>query len=337
MKILVVNVNWIGDVVFTSTIFHSLKESYPEAQISCMAVPRVHEILRHITSIDDIINFDEEKKHKSILGKIKLIFQLRKEKFDIVFLLHRSFTRSLLVFLARIPVRVGYDHRNRKIFLTHIVKPLEKTVHRAEHYLHVIESYGVKVKIRESSILIDEQLRDDAKAILRQHGVSDDDYIVIVHPGANWELKKWPQHNFTLLIEQLILDLKLNVVMTGAPSDMGHVQDIVKGLKKQPIILVGKTDLKQLVALLKRANIVISADSGPLHLANSCGTDVIGIYGPTRPEITGPRGAGRHTILQKDVGCNRVACYYLECPDNVCMQAITVQDVIESVKQIKDS
>ncbi|MCK5083845.1 MAG: hypothetical protein KAR31_13130, partial [Candidatus Omnitrophica bacterium] len=88
--------------------------------------------------------------------------------------------------------------------------------------------------------------------------------------------------------------------------------------------------------LMKKANLVISGDSGPLHIANSVGSEVIGLFGPTRPEITGPRGSGRAHIIQYDVGCNREPCYHLMCPDNICMQSITAGEVLEIVRQIKD-
>ena len=89
------------------------------------------------------------------------------------------------------------------------------------------------------------------------------------------------------------------------------------------------------MALMKRADCVVSADSGPVHIASSVGTNVIGIFGPTRPEITGPRGSGRAVILQRDVGCNRRPCYNLECPDNICMQAVNVKEVLDAVRQFQ--
>jgi len=98
--------------------------------------------------------------------------------------------------------------------------------------------------------------------------------------------------------------------------------------------LAGRTNLKQLMALLARATVVVTADSGPMHMASSLGTPVVCVFGPTRPEITGPRGIGRTVILQKDVGCNRDVCYRLDCPDNRCMKAVTVGEVTEAVERL---
>ena len=99
--------------------------------------------------------------------------------------------------------------------------------------------------------------------------------------------------------------------------------------------LAGKTDLQTMAALFERAECVISSDSGPLHVANAVGTDVVAIFGPTDEKITGPRGIGRSLVIKKDVGCNREACYHLKCLDNICMKAVTVKDVLDGYRQIK--
>ena len=112
-KILVINANWVGDVVFSAPLFRALKEAYPQAHVSCLAVPRVKEVLESIPDLDEMIIYDERGKHRSPLAKIQLILELKHQRFDIAFLLHRSLTRALLVFLAGIPQRVGYDTKGR--------------------------------------------------------------------------------------------------------------------------------------------------------------------------------------------------------------------------------
>ncbi|MCA9399693.1 MAG: glycosyltransferase family 9 protein, partial [Candidatus Omnitrophica bacterium] len=137
------------------------------------------------------------------------------------------------------------------------------------------------------------------------------------------------------LVRQLACRDYRKIVISGAKKDVSLAADISEGLGEKVAIMAGETTLKQLMALMARADIVISADSGPLHLANSVGTKTIALFGPTRPEITGPCGKAEVRILQHDVGCNRQACYYLECPDNVCMQAITVNEVERAVKLLE--
>jgi len=123
-NILVFNVNWVGDVIFASPIFRALKQKYPQARVTCLAVPRVKEILQCCPGLDEVIEYDEKGRHRGLWAKLSLIRRVRKQKFDAAFLLHRSWTRALLVFLAGIPVRVGYDTKKRGALLTHKVEPL---------------------------------------------------------------------------------------------------------------------------------------------------------------------------------------------------------------------
>ena len=139
-----------------------------------------------------------------------------------------------------------------------------------------------------------------------------------------------------MLVCGFLGELDFKIVMSGTHKDNSLFRKMNSLTFRSVINLAGQTDLKQLMALMNRADIVISADSGPLHMANAVGSNVIGLYGPTRPEITGPRGNGKAFVLQHNVGCNQEPCYYLQCPDNICMKSITVDDVNEIIKQIRN-
>ncbi len=333
-RILVVNVNWIGDVIFSLPIFKALKRNYPESEIACLAVPRVKKILEASHWVDEIIVYDEKGKHRNPLAKLRLIRELRRKKFQIAFLLHRSWTRALLVFLAGIPERIGYDTKGRGLFLTHRVKSLSVHGHRSDYYLNVLESYGIKVEDRGCELNVLPEPKTQLDQLLHRYDVKREDILIVINPGGNWNLKRWPKENFALLINRLSNEVKAKIIISGADKDYEFALEIAQRSQVNPIVLAGQTDLLQLVTLMKRANLVISADTGPLHLASSVGTDIIGLFGPTKPEMTGPRGKGRIKILHHDVGCNREPCYFLTCPDNICMQSVTVEDVMEAVHQM---
>lgn len=336
-RILVVNVNWLGDVIFSSAVFKALREKYPASKISCLAALRVREILESIPAIDEIIIYDEKDEHKSLWAKLGLIRDLSRRRFNVAFLLHRSLTRALLVFLAGIPQRVGYDTKSRGIFLTHRIKvPSTDSVHRADYYLNVLESFGVPVHDRASFLAVPALAESQVQDILKSHGVGENDFVIVIHPGGNWDLKRWPPANFGLLIDQLMKDVRVKIIIAGADSDRSLVGEITAYLVRKPVVLAGEINLQQFMALAKRADCMVSADSGPIHIASSVGTPVVGIFGPTDPKITGPRGSGRAVILRYDVGCNRQPCYYLQCPDNVCMQTVNVRKVFDAVEQIKN-
>lgn len=333
-RILVVNVNWLGDVIFSSTAFAALQSHYPQAQISCLAVPRVSEALRHIPCIKEVIIYDEKGKDRFVFGKIKLILALRSRKFDGVFLLHGSWTRALLVFLAGIPVRVGYDRKGRGWLLTHRVTPVVGMTHRGDMYLHVVESYcGPSAVARVTNVSIPEADILRAREKLVQQGIQKDDFLVLMHVGGNWPQKRWPIENFIKLSNILAQDEKIKVVISGGPSERSLADRILQGAIRKPFIVVGQTNFIELAALMKSANIVISADSGPLHIASSVGTPVVGLFGPTHPLVTGPRGSGRKYILHPKVGCNEKPCYHDTCCDNICMKAISVKDVVDQIEK----
>ena len=233
-KILVVNVNWLGDVIFSSPVFTNLRRQYPDAYIACLAPSRVKEILECIPSIDEVIIFDEKGAHKFPWAKLALIMQIRRKKFDAVFLLHRSLTRALLVWLAGIPVRVGYDEKSRGVFLTHKVKP-SLAAHRSDHYLNVIESFGINIISREAFLKVDSESIKVADEILKNEGIAPEKSFIAVHVGGNWDLKRWPKENWQSLISQLLAENKCQVLVTGAFSDISLIDTICSPLKIKPV------------------------------------------------------------------------------------------------------
>ena len=337
-NILVVNVNWIGDVIFSTPVFRALRVRYPQAHIVCMAVARVVPVLECCPYVDEIIVYDEDRKHKWLWGKIAFAAGLRKFHFDAAFLLHRSWTRAFLVYLGGARERIGYDLKDLGRLLTHKVERPAEEIHRADYYLHIIESYGIEVTDRTTEIVPAAQSMTEIEQSLAQSGIFENEnhYLIVINTGGNWPLKRWPKDYFAALIERLVESMgsDVRIVISGADKDVKRAQDIRRMSAAEPVVLAGKTSLEQTFALMKRADLVISADSGPLHIASSVGTSTIAIFGPTRPEVTGPRGKGRSVILQEDLDCNRRACYQLDCPDNRCMRSVSVDDVLREAVRI---
>lgn len=334
-NILIVNVNWLGDIIFSTPVFKALKRQYPQAVITCLGVPRVREVLECAPGVDRVLIYDEKGRDWNPIAKLGLILKLRREKFDAAFLLHRSMTRALLVYLAGIPVRVGYDIKAKGPLLTHRVPPAENLIHRSDHYLKVIESFGVKVSDRVCELNVDPEAEEYIARLFREKGIVSSDFTAVVNTGGNWDLKRWPQDNFIKLIGRLAGDLQAKVIIPGGKQDVAMVENIARRSGAPVINLAGQTNLKQLAALMKKVSVVICADSGPLHVADSVGANTVALFGPTKSEMTGPRGQGRNILIQNDVGCNREPCYHLKCPDNVCMKSIDVEQVLDAVRQFK--
>ncbi len=333
-RILVVNVNWLGDVVFSIPVFKALRQNYPQAHICCLALPRVVEILQCVPQIDQIIIYDEKGKNRGLWGKLCVLREIRRQHFDAVFLLHGSWSRALLMRLAGVPIRVGYAGKQKEKILTDVIPILTEEHHKSDVYLNVIESFGIKVLDRTATLAVPAQASVGIDKILLGKGLSIDEPFVVVHTSGNWDLKRWPQKNWAQLIKILRVDLKLNVVISEGPKEARWAEEIACLSGVNPVVLAGETTLHELMALLQRALIVISADSGPLHIASCVTKNIIGLYGPTTPLTTGPRGLADAQIFYHDVGCNRAPCYYLACPDNVCMKSVTVEMVVKSVERL---
>jgi len=329
-KILIVNVNWLGDVLFSTPFIRSVRRKYPDAYISCMIVPRCKEILEGNPHLDDLIIYDEEGKHSSLLGKLQFISLLRSKKFDEVYFLHRSLTRTMLTALAKIPKRCGYVTKKRKLFLTHRIEPPKERMHRVEYFLYLAKELGFPTDNLGYDFFIPPEEELYIEKFLQEVELKDEPFIVL-NPGANWLLKRWPVENFGILGNILTKEMKFKVVISGSEKDLELGEKIASFMEEKPIMAVGKTNLKQLGALFKRAKLVITNDTGPMHIAIAVGSRVIALFGPTSSEITGPYGPGEYRVIQKDIGCT-VPCYHLKCKDNRCMKAITPQDVVKEVE-----
>ncbi len=333
-KILIVNVNWLGDVLFSSAVFQTIKNKRSDVWLSCLAHPRVKEILEMIPGLDEIIIYDEDQKHATSLSKWRLISHLRNQKFDRVYLLHRSLTRALLVFLAGIPRRIGYATKNRGFLLTEALKVTPNAKHRMDYYLGVIEK-DFPMPVKTCRLNVGPEQKEYTVKLLQNLNISPSDKKVCIHPAGNWNLKRWPKEYFIRCIEAF-QKRGIKVILIGTTKDRALIDQIKKQLKEEPIDLLGKTSIKQLAALMQICDCVISGDSGPLHIANSVGVKTIALYGPTSVGVTGPRGLALSSILRQNVGCNEKPCYHLACPDNICMKSISVLDVLDAFEQIKN-
>ena len=159
--------------------------------------------------------------------------------------------------------------------------------------------------------------------------------LVGINPVAQWKTKLWQNEKFALLADRLIRDMGADIVFTGGPGDRETVEDIRSRMKEASLSLAGKTNLRQLAALYEKSDLVISTDTGPMHLAAAVGTPVAALFGPTAPWRTGPFGWG-HEIVRTGIRCS--PCYKRRCSqgDGVCMSGIQVSDVLDAVRRIRN-
>ncbi|MFH1888707.1 MAG: lipopolysaccharide heptosyltransferase II [Candidatus Omnitrophota bacterium] len=334
-KILIFNVNWLGDVLFSTAVIRNIRRNYPDSFIACALPGRCYPVLKGSPYLDEIIIFDERERHRGIMSKIEFIRFLKRRKFDSVFLLHGSLTRALICRLAGITERIGYRTKKRGFLLTGSLKPVDRdALHRIDYYLNIIEKAGLKAEDRYLEFFIEDVDVNFVNDFLNRKSVTKDDLLVGINPGGNWMPKRWPQDYWAILADRLISELGAKVIITGGYADISLAHKIKDMMKAKPIIASGVFNLKQLGALCKRLDLFITADTGPLHIANAVGAKkIIALFGPTSPLITGPYPLKNTTILSKDVGC-KIPCYVVNCKDNRCMKAITPDEVLEKVKSL---
>lgn len=333
-KILIVNVNWIGDVLFSTPAIRALRRHYPDAHIACMVVPRCREVLELNPNINELIIYDEKGEYKGLTGKMRLISELKARSFDMVFLFHRSLTRTLMVALSGIRERVGIDNPKRGFLLSRKVPPPPSDIHKVEQFLNIVKVTGVKDAGKDMEVHVSGSDEAFAESFLKSQGIKKGEPFAILNAGGNWDMKRWPAENFAELGNRIGDEYGMPVILTGAGKDVGLAEKIAKMMKKKPVIAAGTTSLRQLASIMKRAALVVSNDSGPMHIAVSQGAKTIAIFGPTDPKLTGPYGSGAYKVLQKSSGkpgC-KIPCYNLRCEDALCMKAVSVDDVMREAE-----
>ncbi len=334
-RILIFNVNWLGDTLFSTATIRSIRLNFPDSFIACIVPSRCYPVLKGNPHLNEIIIYDEKDRHRNMLDKLRFVKLLKDKKFDTVFLLHRSFTRALICRLADIPERIGYYTRKRGFLMTKkIIPPKRDALHRIDYYLNLIEKAGLRVEDRYLEFFTSDEDRKSVNLFLNKNAIGEKDFLVGINPAGNWSPKRWPKEYWAILADKLINEYNAKVIITGSQNDTAVALEIKELMRGSPVITCGIFNLKQLAVLCKRLDLFISADTGPLHIANAVGAKrIIAIFGPTSSFITGPYPLHNVVILQRKVGC-KIPCYVVDCKDNSCMKAVSPRDVLEQLKSI---
>lgn len=333
-RILIVSVNWLGDLLFMTPAIRAIRRAHPKSFIACLAPPRGLDLLSGNPHLDAVIPLAESRGFLNLFRLLLVIPRIRRERFDVAFLFHRSFSRALLAWAAGIPCRIGYRTWKRSWLLTHAIEPPPAdSVHKAVWFLKVVQAAGIPSDGLSYDVGVFPKDSQAVEALLEEWGVGSRQRLVALHPGANWKLKRWPAHHFAQLADRLNAQHGVKVLFLGDRGDLPLVEKIVGQMRTEPFVATGKTTFLQSAALLKRATLLVSNDSGPLHLGLGVGTPVVGLFGPTDPQLTGPLDESKGVALFGSIGCP-VPCYQLQCPVNLCMQQISVEQVVEAAGRV---
>ncbi len=213
------------------------------------------------------------------------------------------------------------------IFLNERIKPVDMEVHALIRGMMLLEPIGIQSREAVFNLPVLDQDRDAANDLLMHCGIKTPELLVAVNPMAKWETKLWDNLKFANLADRLIEQANADVIFTGGQEDREAIEDIISSMKARAANLAGKTDLKTLAALYEKTSIVVSTDTGPMHLAAAIGTSVVALFGPTAPWRTGPFGAS-HKIIRANLECS--PCFKRQCNTIDCMKQITVDQVFDA-------
>ncbi len=339
-NILIVRTDRIGDVVLTTPAIEAVRSAFPAARISILVTPETRQIVDGNPSLNEVLIDDKKGVHKG-LGFFSLIAILRRKKFDLAIIFHTKKRANLLCFLAGIPARIGYKNDKFGFLLTQPIADTRSqgSKHEAQYCLDLLESIGVHADNLKSnlklSIPVKEESQKWAATFLRENNIKESDRFVVIHPGASCVSKRWPAENFSKVVKKLAQSGN-KVFLIGGEETKNISAQILKNAPNAASDLSGSLSLSQLAALLAKSQLLISNDSGPVHMAAAVGAPVISIFGRNQaglsPARWKPLGA-RDIVLHKEVGCN--ICLAHNCVVGFeCLKAITPEEVLEAVEKI---
>lgn len=297
-NILVVRNDRFGEFLLNIPALRALRETFKGAKIILVVDPHVRELAEAIPFVDEVV--EGGQKNHSLSDKVKLIGNLRKKSIDIAVLLNPSKEFNIITFFAGIPIRAGYA-RKCGFFLNLKIKDNKHTgeKHEVEYNLELVRLVGADTHDFSLSLKIDDSIISGLGDYLKCKSYST---IVAIHPWTSDPVKQWPLENFRELAIKLLGYHKLKVVIVGGNEEADKSREIFAALGPGVLNLTGKTNLLQLAAILKKSKLLISGDSGPVHLACSVGTLVLALFRNDIPGKTskrwGPWGAG-HAVIEK--------------------------------------
>ena len=346
MNILIVKTSAIGDVTHTLPALNALRDHYPHAHISWLVEEASQDIVKGHHALDQVLvskrkywvkEIQNGNRKKAVKEIVQFIQMLRQKKYDLIIDFQNLLKSSMFIALARSRKKAGYGvgmaHSEYSyIVLNHRVPAVPMDYHAVYRELILIEKLGIPVKRIAFDLPVFDSDRKAITDILFREGALNQMPIVAINPMAKWDTKLWDNTKFSKIADQCV-SWGFQVIFTGSFDDYSGVNDIQGQMKNPSINLCGKTTLKSLAALYERSKLLITTDTGPMHIAAALGSPVVAIFGSTAPWRTGPFGS-IHNVVRVDLPCS--PCLKRNCSTHDCMKKISVDMVLASVQKKLD-
>jgi lipopolysaccharide heptosyltransferase II len=310
-----VRLDSLGDVLMTTPAIRAFRESLPGCRITLLTSPSGARAAKHVPEIDDVMVFNApwmKAGDASPDGDLRMRELLAARAFDaaVIFTVYSQnpLPAAYLCYLAGIPLRLAHCRENPYHLLTHWQRdPEPETVvrHEVDRQLRLAETAGCRTSNERLSFRIDEKDR----AVLKRHVLRHP--LVVVHPGASAPSRRYPPESFVRALDILFAQTGCQIVLTGEEGERPLVESIQRSMSSRAVSLAGRLSLGELGALLERADLLVSNNTGPAHIAAALGTPVVDLYALTNPQHTPWRV--RNRVLFHDVPCRN--CYKSECPE----------------------
>ena len=344
VNILIVKLSAIGDVVHVLPLLEVLKKGFPGARIDWLVEEAASRVIEGHPAIHRIIlsrrkswqkKLTEKVNPLSLLGEISgFLKELRLCEYDLVFDLQGLLKSGVLVGFSKGKRKVGMSgsREGARLFLNERPIPVNYGQHAIDRYLKVAEYLGCDSAGWSGHIPFFEPDRRSIDQILDLDGIEKKP-LVAINPIARWPTKLWNPERFAVLAERIRDELACEIVFTGSSIDRPLINRISRMMGRAPLNVAGRTNLKELAYLYTRCRLLVTTDTGPMHMAAAMGCPVVALFGPTAPWRTGPYGKG-HKVIRADVECS--PCFKKKCDHMKCMEEITVEKVFEGVREVSE-
>ncbi|MEO5717219.1 MAG: glycosyltransferase family 9 protein, partial [Chthoniobacterales bacterium] len=313
-RILIRGSNWLGDSVISIPAVRAIKRGRPDAHVTVLAPAKIAAIWRLVPEVDEVLSLD-----KKSLWRARGLMRSR-PRFDVGIVFPNSFRVACELWLAGVPRRVGYGGHRRRWLLNQVVRRVERKGpprHQVEEYLDIARSLGVEAEVGEIAVL----------PVGPGNGAASK---IGLCPGAEYgPAKRWLPERFAAVAAASGGEW----LLFGTEKDAAVGAEIASVLGDQCRNLIGQTTLEQLIEELRKCRLLLTNDTGTMHLATLLGVPVVAVFGSTEPTLTGPLGSG-HRVVRHQVECS--PCFLRECPlDFRCMKAVGVEEVVARVAELE--
>jgi heptosyltransferase-1 len=339
-RILIIKLSSLGDVIHALPVPEALRRVYPLADISFLVNREYGELLRGNLWIDEIFLFERNMKggfFKGVSLNFKLLKVLRSKGFDLVIDLQGLLRSGLIAWFSRSKNVVGFENAREgsRFFYSQRIPVPDQNIHAVDRYLLIPKSMGWNgnphfyINLhKEDELFIEEFIRaEKLKTFLP---------IIAIQPMARWPTKEWSPAKFAELGNLIQKSKEYQVVFLGSKEEVSRIEVIVRLMDEPPVTATGKLSLKQLAAFLKKSTLLITNDSGPMHLAVALNIPVLALFGATDFRRTGPYQMEDH-VIYKSVACR--PCLKRSCLNHAfpmeCMERITPEEVFERIKEME--